>query len=214
MRAQLIYVLVFSVVVLSSCTAGPHSVSHSKVILPDADDGLGGTGIEATDIRTVARKMAVSILETPEIMNAEERPKIALIPVHNSTRFIINKDIFTKKIRIELNKNASGKLRFLARDKVRTDINKYIMEERLIKREDKSEDEYGVTNVTASKDVDMLGVDFFLTGELTSLTKAVRSSRSDYILMSFQLIDAETSEIVWEDAYETKRVGHAGVAYQ
>lgn len=184
----------------SACATSRYSSSHSTTILPDADDGLGGTGIEAIDIRTVARKMAVSILDIPEIMNASGIPRIALLPVKNSTRFIINKDIFIKKIRLELNKHATGKVRFLARERI-----KDIMKEREAKRE-------GL--FTASKDADLLGVDFYLTGELTGLSKASKGHRSDYILMMFQLIDAETSDIVWEDAYEIKRVGITGVAYQ
>ena len=212
MKKFCVFALLLCLVSSGCATVGTRS--HATTILPDADDGLGGTGIEATDVRTVARKMAISILETPEILNASGAPKITLLPVKNSTRFIINQDIFTKKIRIELNKHASGKVRFLARDNVRKEITQAIMEERRFKREEKSEDEFGVTDVTASKDVDLLGVDFFLTGELTSLTKAVRSSRSDYILMSFQLVDAETAEIIWEDAYEIKRVGITGVVYQ
>ncbi|MBU0503575.1 MAG: penicillin-binding protein activator LpoB [Candidatus Omnitrophica bacterium] len=184
--------------VLSSCATVP--VSHTSTILPDNDDNLGGTGIESTDILTVSRKMALSILEVPEIMRANGTPRIALLPVKNNTRFIINKDIFTQKIRIELNKNVSGKVRFLARDRMDD-----ILKERQAKRNDL---------VTASKEGDLAGVDFYLTGELTGLSKAANSSRSDYILMSFQLIDAETSDIIWEDAYETKRVGAAGVVYQ
>ena len=186
--------------ICSACATSRYSSSHSTTVLPDADDGLGGTGIEATDIRTVARKMAVSLLDIPEIINASGIPRIALLPVENSTRFIINKDIFTKKIRIELNKNTTGKVRFLARDRI-----KDILKEREAKRE-------GL--YTASKDTNMLGVDFYLTGELTGISKASRGHRSDYILMAFQLIDAETSDIVWEDAYEIKRVGKTGVAYQ
>ncbi len=184
--------------VLSSCTTVP--VSHTSMILPDNDDNLGGTGIESTDILTVSRKMALSILEVPEIMRANGTPRIALLPVKNNTRFIINKDIFTQKIRLELNKNVSGKVRFLARDRMDD-----ILKERQAKRNDL---------VTASKEGDLAGVDFYLTGELTGLSKAANSNRSDYILMSFQLIDAETSDIIWEDAYETKRVGAAGVVYQ
>lgn len=183
---------------LSSCTTIP--VSHSRTILPDNDDNLGGTGIESTDILTVSRKMALSILEVPEIMRASGTPRIALLPVKNNTRFIINKDIFTQKIRIELNKNVSGKVRFLARDRMDD-----ILKERQAKRNDL---------VTASKEGDLAGVDFYLTGELTGLSKAANSNRSDYTLMSFQLIDAETSDIIWEDSYEIKRVGEAGVAYQ
>ena len=183
---------------LSSCATA--KVSHSRTILPDNDDNLGGTGIESTDILTVSRKMALSILEVPEIMNANGAPRVALLPIKNNTRFIINKDIFAQKIRIELNKNATGKVRFLARDRIDD-----ILKERQAKRDDL---------VTASKEGDLAGVDFYLTGELTGLTKAVNSSRSDYVLMFFQLIDAETSDIIWEDSYEIKRVGEAGIAYQ
>ncbi len=198
MRYRSLFIVVSLSFLLSSCTTVP--VSHTSTILPDNDDKLGGTGIESTDILTVSRKMALAILEVPEIMKANGIPRIALLPVKNNTRFIINKDIFTQKIRIELNKNVSGKVRFLARDRMDD-----ILKERQAKRNDL---------VTASKEGDLAGVDFYLTGELSGLSKAVNSNRSDYILMSFQLIDAETSDIIWEDAYETKRVGEAGVAYQ
>jgi len=190
--------LVLFTMALSSCASVP--VSHSNVILPDNDDTLGGTGIESIDILTASRKMAISILEVPEIMNAKGTPRVAILPVKNNTRFIINKDIFTQKIRIELNKNATGKVRFLARDRMDD-----ILKEREAKRKNL---------VTASKEGDLYGVDFYLTGELAGLSKAVSNNRSDYILMSFQLIDAETSDIVWEDSYEIKRVGEAGVVYQ
>lgn len=184
---------------LSGC-ATTTQTSYTKTILPDEDDNLGGTGIESTDIRTVARKMAASILDVPQIANAKNAPTIALLPVKNSTRFLINKDIFTKKIRIELNENTQGKVRFLARDRIED-----IMKERQAKKE-------GLFG--ASKQTDMLGVDFYLTGELMGLSKANRGDRSDYTSMSFQLIDAENSEIIWENEYELKRVGDAGVVYQ
>ncbi|MHB8131751.1 MAG: penicillin-binding protein activator LpoB [Mobilitalea sp.] len=190
--------LILLTMVLSSCASVP--VSHSNVIPSDNDDALGGTGIESTDVLTASRKMAISILEVPEIMNAKGTPRVALLPVKNNTRFIINKDIFTQKIRIELNKNATGKVRFLARDRMED-----ILKEREAKRKNL---------VTASKEGDLYGVDFYLTGELTGLSKAVSNNRSDYILMAFQLIDAETSDIIWEDSYEIKRVGESGAVYQ
>jgi penicillin-binding protein activator len=193
-----IYCLLMVCLLITACT--PMQMSHVNTIPPDADDGLGGTGIESTDIRTVARKMAASILEVPEIAYADGMPRIALLPVKNETRFIINKEIFTRKIRINLNKHATGRVRFLARDRIED-----VMQEREAKRE-------GL--FTASKEVSMYGADFYLTGELTGLSKAVGGNRSDYILMSFQLIDTETTDIIWEDAYEVKRVGLAGVAYQ
>lgn len=195
-----IMLLLLAAVCFAGCQKNDYSPSYASTVSPDADDQLGGTGIESTDIRTVAVKMASSILETPEIMYAEGLPRVALLPVKNNTRFVINKDIFTQKIRIELNRNAQGKVRFLARDR---------MDDILQEREAKQE---GV--VTASKTEGLKGADFFLTGELTGLAKASGGNRSDYILMSFQLIDAENSDIVWEDAYEIKRVGVTGTVYQ
>ena len=192
--------LIVVCLICSGCATTPNQTSSSTVIMPDEDDGLGGTGIESTDIRTVSRKMAESILGINEIANAQGVPRIALLPVKNSTRFVINQDIFTKKIRIELNKNASDKVRFLARERIED-----IMKERQAKRE-------GL--YASSGEGDLAGVDFYLTGELTGLSKASGGNRSDYILMSFQLINAETSDIVWEDSYEVKKVGISGVAYQ
>ncbi len=192
--------LVFLSICLFLAGCATIETSYTRNIQPDQDDELGGTGIESTDIRTVSRKMAASILEVPQIMNAQGSPKIALLPVKNSTRFIINKDIFTKKIRIELNQNAMGKVTFLARDRIED-----ILKERQSKRD-------GL--VGASKQEDLKGVDFYLTGELMGLSKAIKGDRSDYISMSFQLIDAETSEVIWENEYEVKRVGSAGVVYQ
>ncbi|MCK4883122.1 MAG: penicillin-binding protein activator LpoB [Spirochaetes bacterium] len=194
------FLLLALICVFCSACASTRVTSHSNTILPDQDDGLGGSGIESTDIRTVSRRMAESIIDIPEIANAEGAPRVALLPVKNSTRFIINKDIFTKKIRIELNRNATGKVRFLARERLDA-----ILKEREAKRE-------GL--FTSSKEGDLQGVDFYLTGELEGLSKATGGHRSDYILMSFQLIDTETSEIIWEDAYEIKRVGVTGVVYQ
>ena len=186
---------------LPGCATMP--TSHTQVIMPDQDDGLGGTGIESDDVRTAGRKMAISILEVPEIMKAQGTPRIALLPVKNSTRFIINKDILTQKIRIELNKNATGKVRFLvSRDGENMEA---VLKERKAKRD---------SLATSSKEGDIAGADFFLTGELTGISKGSEGSRSDYVLMSFQLIDTETGEIIWEDSYEFKKVGSAGVAYQ
>ncbi|MCF7975772.1 MAG: penicillin-binding protein activator LpoB [Phycisphaerae bacterium] len=197
---KILLLFLIAIACAAGCQKTEYSQSYGNTVSPDADDQLGGTGIESADIRTVAIKMATSILDTPEIMNADGMPRIALLPVKNNTRFVISKDIFTQKIRIELNRNAQGKVRFLARDR---------MEDILQERDDKRE---GLTS--ANKIVSVMGADFFLTGELTGLAKASGGNRSDYILMSFQLIDTETSDIIWEDAYEIKRVGVTGTVYQ
>ena len=172
----------------------------SKRVDPDADDSLGGTGIDSGDVRTIADKMGSKILSTPEIARATSAPTIVLEPVRNGTRFVIDTDILLVKLRGQLLENANGRVRFLARDRLDA-----IEKERAAKRD-------GV--FTASSEKALKGADFFLTGDLRSISKARDSKRSDYIVYSFQLIDAEDSTIIWEGQHEVKKEGKRGTTYR
>ena len=71
--------------------------------------------------------------------------------------------------------------------------------------------------VTSSSDpnvVEFKGADFFLTGKLDGLTTKTGAGTSDYVLYSFQLIDARTSDIVWEDSAEIKKQGLVDAVYR
>lgn len=172
----------------------------SKRVDPDADDSLGGTGIDSGDVRAIADKMGAKILSTPEIARATSAPTIVLEPVRNGTRFHIDTDILLVKLRGHLLENANGRVRFLARDRLDA-----IEKERAAKRD-------GV--FTASSEKALKGADFFLTGDLRSISKARDSKRSDYIVYSFQLIDAEDSTIIWEGQHEVKKEGKRGTTYR
>jgi len=354
-------------------TPSVKKLSHTRVLQPDQDDNIGGSFTESGDIRTVAVKMTGSLLSIPEIASSEGSVRIAISPIRNSTRFIIDKDIFMKRLRIEMNKNSGGKIRFFSQgmgQKVRKDIFREQDEDRweavideaaghiaafamaqnspyplrvaiipvqntnlvglnadsitalirarisekangrvvfmareksgkaidqilnegelrdlglLHSRSDskiagvdyflggefigaslesaaveqgvkatlgKSKDDPRVVKIEASevsrrpnvgkylnvllmnantgeipveKLVKMerkmksgLGrADYILTGELSALSKAVQGGdRSDYVIMSFQMIEPFSNELVWEDAYETKKVSRSGVLYK
>ncbi len=170
---------------------------------PDERGFVAGTGVESQDLVTVTDRMARSILGIPEIAQAQIAPRVVIDPVVNDTRFPINKDIFTDRIRIELNKQAAGRVRFLARDRMAA-----LERERDLKQSGQ---------VTASADpnvTEFRGADYFLTGKLAGLTTRTSAGTSDYVLYSFQLIDARTSEIVWEDSAEIKKQGLEDAAYR
>jgi penicillin-binding protein activator len=164
---------------------------------------VAGTGVESQDLVAVTDKMARSILSTPEIARAEGIPRIVIDPVRNDTRFPINKDLFTTRIRAELNSKASGRVRFLARDRMAT-----------LEREREMKQAGQVTASTDPNIVEFRGADFFLTGQLQSLTTRTSRGVSDYILYTFQLIDARTSDIIWEDSAEVKKQGLEDAAYR
>ncbi|MSU60982.1 MAG: penicillin-binding protein activator LpoB [Pedosphaera sp.] len=164
---------------------------------------VAGTGVESQDLVTVADKMARSILKTPEIAGAQGIPRIVLQPVQNETRFPINKGIFLTKIRAELNTKAAGKVRFLARDQMAA-----LERERDLKRSGQ------VTSSSDPQVVELKGADFFLTGKLQGLSTRTSKGTSDYVLYTFQLVDARTSDIIWEDQAEIKKQGLEDAAYR
>ena len=61
----------------------------------------------------------------------------------------------------------------------------------------------------------LAGACYILTGELRALSKAAAGGdRSDYVVMSFQLVEPKSNTIIWEDAYESKKSSKVGVIYK
>jgi len=377
MRVRLIVaVLTIVCLIVTGCATPPSTqTSRTRVIAPDQEDGLGGSFVESSDVRTVASKMCPAILSIPEIARSADATLIAVHPMRNSTRYVFDKDIFVKRLRLELNRVSRGRVRFIdpraarrttmevvrERDEYRwerlveeaaayiagselvsgseepvtvaikpvsntnlVEMNAdgfnallrakmsekasgkvvflapgaaeesharadYFLTGEFIAESIKEEDldrttVYAVTGGKSSvevhtgrseggeggskSDVDItrttiesteltpiaeaeespnvakylnvmlvdpatqevklekrlkvesvarsgLGrAELVLTGEISGLSKAVGGDRSDYVLMTFQLIRPETNEVLWEDAYETKRVSSRSAVYK
>jgi len=95
-------------------TPSPNTVGKTRTLSPDENDQLGGTFIESDDLRTISVRMAASLLSSPAVNRLPDGALIAVSPVRNSTRFLIDRDIFTLRLRAELNRAQPGRLRFLA----------------------------------------------------------------------------------------------------
>jgi penicillin-binding protein activator len=186
----------------SSGVRNPSGVPVTQM-RPDEQGFVAGTGIESQDLVMVTDKMARSILGIPQVTNAQGTPRIVLDPVINETRFPINKDIFLTRIRVQLNSKSQGKVIFLARDRMAA-----LEHERALKQSGQ------VTSSSDPNAVEFKGADFFLTGKLSGMTTHTGEGTSDYVLYSFQLIDARTSDIVWEDSAEIKKQGLVDAAYR
>lgn len=190
---------------LSGCTSGVQNPKGIPVTQMNADERgfVAGTGVESQDLVAITDRMARSIVGVRQVAGATVPPRVVLEPVLNETRFPINKDIFLTRIRTQLNSKAQGKVLFLAREHMTA-----LEKERSLKQSGQ---------VTSSSDpnvVEFRGADFFLTGKLQGLTTKTKAGTSDYILYSFQLVDARTSEIIWEDSAEVKKQGLEDAAYR
>lgn len=186
-------------------THGVRNPSGNGVTVMKADEQgfVAGTGVESQDIVSVTDKMARSILETPSIQRAQGQPRVVLLPIENNSRFPVNKDLLLNRIRARLNSQTRGKVLFLARERMAA-----------LEKEQQLKQGGQVTSSSDPNVVEFQGADFFLTGRLDG--SSTRSSRgvSDYVLYTFQLIDARTSGIVWEDMAEIKKQGLDDAAYR
>ncbi|HWI59918.1 MAG TPA: penicillin-binding protein activator LpoB [Bacillota bacterium] len=186
----------------SSGVKNPSGVPVTEM-RPDERGFVAGTGVESQDLVAVTDKMARSILTTPQITAAQGVPRVVLDPVINETRFPISKDIFLSRIRAQLNSRAQGKVMFLARERMAT-----------LERERQMKQSGQVTSSSDPNVVEFKGADFFLTGKLQGLSTRTSAGTSDYILYTFQLVDARTSDIIWEDSAEIKKQGLEDAAYR
>lgn len=176
---------------------------RAKYIDPDARSKVEGTGIESRDVRTVADQMAQELLASRPIVGwkGERKPRIAVIPVENRTRFLIDQDIFTTLITDQLIQGAQGQLSIVNRDQL-----KQIMAEREMKRR-------GQVDTTGELKA-LAGVEFFLEGEIRSLSASTNKAQTDYVVVRFQLTDAESGVVGWSNSFEMKKQGGWGVMYQ
>lgn len=164
---------------------------------------LAGTGPESQDVLIVADQMMRSLLGTPVIANASRPPTIALIELKNKSRFAINSDIFLRKLRATLNSKAAGRMIFLDREQLE-----------LVRKEREAKRAGELSADPALQQKAPAGADYFLTGNIDGLSKASQYGREDYLLYTFRMVDAESTAIVWEDEYETKRVAQEDAVYR
>ena len=198
--------LLTAVALMTGCaSSGVKNPSGVPVTEMRADERgfVAGTGIESQDIVTVADKMARGVLAVPEIANAKGVPRIVMLPVINDTRFRINKDIFLEEIMALLNEKAAGKVRFLARERMAD-----------LERERQLKQSGHVTSTTDPNLNQFKGADFMLTGKLIGETHRTAAGTSDYVFYTFQLIDPNTSDIIWQGRHQIKKQGLEDAAYR
>lgn len=204
---SLLCIAALAAIVSGCASSGVKNPSGSPVteMRPEERGFVAGTGIESQDIVTVAEKMARAIVGVPEIANSRNTPRVVLLPVKNESRFPINKDIFLEEIMSLLNERANGKVRFLARDRM-ADLER--------ERELKQTGQVTTTAATDLSKSQFKGADYMLTGKLMSQTTKTSAGTSDYVLYTFELIDPNTSEIIWQGRHNIKKQGLEDAAYR
>ena len=106
---QLYWALLGCTVLLSGCATPQNSESNEI----SADDDLFNSGISPRDVRTVASRMTPAILAIPEIASGSTIKRVKISEFKNNSRFFVDRNLFIKRLTVELNRHGSGRLRFL-----------------------------------------------------------------------------------------------------
>ena len=190
-----------TLVLIAAVMLAPGCNKKAKYIDPDGPSRVEGTGIESRDVRAVVEVMTEELLASSAIEGFKGVPRVAVLPVENRTRFLIDQEIFTTLITDQIFQGAAGRLGIVNRDLLDD-----ILQEREMKRSGQ------VDNTTTFKALS--GVEFFLEGEVRSLSASTNKAQTDYVVIRFQLTDAESSMIVWSNSFEMKKEGGWNVMYQ
>ena len=202
--------VVLVMVIASAVFSGCATVTNASGVLPQNVDSsqrgpVAGLGIEGNDIGAMADQMARDMLSSTDLVRTPP-PRVIIDSgmFKNDSMQPIDKDMITGKLRIELQRASQGRFKFVGRSYAGE-----VAKERELKRQGVTD--IGTTGLTKTQH----GADFRLGGKIASLVD--RNSRTgmikSYFQIQFEMVDMETSEIVWTGIYEFTRAGADDVVY-
>jgi PBP1b-binding outer membrane lipoprotein LpoB len=174
---------------------------------PGSVGPVQGVGLEGQDIVMMTDQMMRDMLANPIIAGQQPSPRVIIDAEYfrNESAQRINPNLFTDSLRVNLQRAANGRMRFVSRESMGM-----VADERDLKRD-------GVTDQgTLPMTKAQLGADFRLRGRITS-TEQIKASQGliqRYNQVIFEMVDLETSEIVWTGMYNVARAGADDVIYR
>lgn len=146
----------------------------------------------STDLQLIAEKMVGSLLASP-VLKGSEPPVLQMSRFRNKTDEHIDTKAITDKIRTALVR--SGKVRFTAAE---------VRDEIVDELEYQQKSGY-VSEETRKRIGSMIGADYLLTGEMTSIRKRAGRKTDLYFLVTLNLVDLRTALIAWSEQKEIRK---------
>lgn len=174
---------------------------------PQSPGLLRGVGMESQDIVSVTDKMMRDILANSAITGHLIPPRVVIDSSYfrNESSSIINKNLFTDRLRVELNRHANGRMVFLARHHADMTEREYRLEEEEI-----------VTEGTQGETKQAFGYDYRLGGRIASIDMADPRTGvlSRYHQIVFELVERGSGAIIWSGIYELKKTAQDDIIYR
>ncbi len=168
---------------------------------------VAGIGIESQDLISMTDAMMRDMLANPSLVSGPTPPRVIVDAEYfvNEGSSRINKNTITDRLRVELNRAASGRLVFVGRHYA-----EMVEKERQMKREEQ------VDSATRGRTRLPAGADYRLGGRITTLDSvdSQKGITSRFHQITFEMVDLETGEIVWSGIYDFKKTAQDDVIYR
>ncbi|HOS96597.1 MAG TPA: penicillin-binding protein activator LpoB [Deltaproteobacteria bacterium] len=151
------------------------------------------TDFGSTDLQMIAEKMVNSLLASP-VIAAGTKPVFYVQKVRNKTDEHIDTTAVTDKIRVTLLK--SGRVRFTAVADVKDE---------LVNQLEFQTSSGMVDPATARSMGRLVGAEYFLYGELTSIRKSAGRVKDVYYKFTLNLVNIQNGLIEWADEKEIRK---------
>ena len=174
---------------------------------PGTRGPVSGVGIEAQDIISMTDRMMRDMLGSPILAGAKTPPRVIIDAEYfrNESSSRLNTNSITDRLRVGLNRSAQGRMTFVGRQ-----FSDMVARERELKRQGVVDQ--GTVPLTKAPQ----GGDYRLGGRLTSLDSRspATGQMSRYNQITFEMVDLETSQIVWSGIYEFLKTAQDDVIYR
>ncbi|WP_323753024.1 penicillin-binding protein activator LpoB [Marinobacter sp.] len=195
--------------IFSGCASNIDNAKGKPTVYEDVSTtgSVGGVGIESQDVVAVTDKMMRDMMANPLLTGRSTPPRIIIDNeyIKNESTSVVNTNMLTDRLRIELNRAANGRMVFVGRH-----FSDMVQKERDLKRDG------AVDGGTIRKTAAQAGADFRLGGRISSLDAIDRNTgtQSRYSQISFEMVDLELGTIVWSGLYEMRKAARDNVVYR
>lgn len=192
-----------TVLLFAACVFFASCETIDQRIGVEAPDPVGGAVLRSQDITAMANEMARDIIASRELESRDPQERIAIhiLSLRNDSSTDIDKEIVLTKIRTQLARGLGRRVKILDRSGEGIEA---IRAERDAKRS-------GAVTSNPNMAGNLAGSDYVLKGTIKDRVLQGRDLKSVYYLVTFEMTDLETSELVWTNEYETKFVSEKSV---
>lgn len=197
---------------LSACTVHTTMVDNSPgrpttYVSPASPGPVQGVGIESQDIVSMTDKMVRDIMANPFWVSQSQAPRVIMDSRYfsNESTNPINKKIITDRLRIELNRAASGRMSFVGRHYAN-----------MVEHERHLRNQGIVDQGNRAQPAQTLGGDYRLGGRITSrdAVSPTSGTRERFTQIAFEMVDLRNGAIVWGGIYEFRKAATEDVIYR